>query len=499
MGGGRRGPWVPWLRVLFLASAFLFECAFYFLVSHSTSSLSEPFCVYDLKKTEQQTIAENCGFRCPDPWGKEEPHACGAPHPCCCAPVSCSKPAAAARAFVGVNWSDRYSKYRLPRETAFNILKANGFFHIKTFSPDGLASLARVYGSSARVYVGLPNRKLTDLAADKRFARQLVQQQLLPFADLIRLVIVGNEPLICIKTEQWAAKGECGSTNSPAKLLPAMRNVKEALEAVGMGSTPVTTALNGGILEMSANPWTPCVSDFRPAVLPLLRELWAFLRMQQPPAPFMVNIYSWFAAMGGHISPDISVGFPGKNLPFDGQFNYYFNFDMQLDMQRVALCKHNATDLDLWVGETGWPTSGHPKATATNAYWYFNSAVRRARGHLLGDPAKDHTRMSGTPTPIFLFEAFDEMGKFEVEHGNLFENSFGVFYEDGRPKWENKKGLVDLAALHHPHPPTGAAAAANRTHAAAEAFSRDEEQQQAEQLPVKGAPLQTAAAAGGNT
>ncbi|KAL8435998.1 hypothetical protein ACSSS7_002043 [Eimeria intestinalis] len=433
---------------------------------------SEPFCSYDLRKTAQQTIAESCGFRCPDPWGKDDPHTCGAPHPCCCAPVYCNKKAAAERAFVGINWSDKYSKYRLPREEAFAILKKNGFNHIKTFSPDGLASIFEVYGQLARVYVGLPNRKLTELAFDKTYARRVVERQLKPFATIIRLVIVGNEPLICIKTEHWAARGECGSTNSPAKLLPAMRNIKEALKAAGMGAVPVTTALNGGILEMSANPWTPCVADFRPAVLPLLRELWGFLRMQRPPAPFMINIYSWFAAMGGHITPDISVGYPGPNLPSDGQYTYYFNFDMQLDMQRVALCKNNATDLDLWVGETGWPTAGHPRATPLNAHWYYTSAVKRAMGESLNDEEKDNIRLKGVPIPIFLFEAFDEMVKFEIEHGNLFENSFGVFYEDGRPKWRNAQGALDLPSLRQPtslpSPNRSLIAASKKTHEAAD-------------------------------
>ncbi|KAL8443436.1 hypothetical protein Emed_006791 [Eimeria media] len=462
-------------------------------------SNTEPFCEYDLQKTPEQTIDENCGFKCPDPWGKEDPHTCGAPHPCCCAPVFCDKEKAGERAFVGINWSDKYSKYRLPREEAFEILKKNGFEHIKTFSPDGLASIFEVYGQQAKVYVGLPNRKLTELAFDKTYARQVVERQLKPYASIIRLVIVGNEPLICIKTEHWAARGECGSTNSPAKLLPAMRNIKEALEAAGMGRVPVTTALNGGILEMSSNPWTPCVSDFRPAVLPLLRELWGFLRMQQPPAPFLVNIYSWFAAMGGHLSPDISVGYPGPTLPFDGKYTYYFNFDMQLDMQRVALCKNNATDLDLWVGETGWPTAGHPKATNMNAYWYYKNSVKRARGELLNDPKKDNVRFKGVPTPIFLFEAFDEMVKFEVEHGNLFENSFGVFYEDGRPKWKDKEGLLDLPSLRqtptiHPSPDQTQPAAFNDpTEAADEPRSLSASQDTA--LKATDTPASVAAAA----
>lgn len=43
---------------------------------------------------------------------------------------------------------------------------------------------------------------------------------------------------------------------------------------------------------------------------------------------------------------------------------------------------------------------------------------------------------------MFLFEAFDEEQKFEIEHGNKFENTFGLFHEDGTPKWKDENGMI---------------------------------------------------------
>lgn len=34
------------------------------------------------------------------------------------------------------------------------------------------------------------------------------------------------------------------------------------------------------------------------------------------------------------------------------------------------------------------------------------------------------------------------MKKFEIEHGNLFENAFGLFYENGMPKWRDSNGMI---------------------------------------------------------
>ncbi|PFH35734.1 glycosyl hydrolases family 17 protein [Besnoitia besnoiti] len=411
----------------------------------SIPSHAQPWCKFDLSVTGEEARKRNCGFVCPNPWGAEDPHACGDPHPCCCAPV-CDKKEAAKHAFIGINWSDKYSKLKLSRERMFDILKHNGFSHIKLFSPDGLASILRVYGSDVHVYVALPNRMLTHLASDEAYTLRVIQRQIQPYAHVIRLLIIGNEPLICIRTAEWAAKQECGSLNIPAKLLPAMRNAKKALSKLGLGKMPVTTAFNGGILEMSRNPWTPCISDYRDVVKPILREVWTFLGQQSPAAPFIVNIYSWFAAMGGHLTPDVSVGVPSESgrIPNDGVYQYYFNFDMQVEMQRVAMCKNNVSHLDLWIGETGWPSADSPRATLTNAFYYTKHAVMRAQGMTLHNSTLDTIRTRGLAYPVFLFEAFDEMFKFEIEHGNKFENNFGLFYENGLPKWATPDGLLSI-------------------------------------------------------
>lgn len=257
---------------------------------------------------------------------------------------------------------------------------------------------------------------------------------------MVQVVIVGNEPFLCIKTDQWLSRHECGPYNVPAKLLPAMKNMYEALKLEGM-ERPVTTAFNGGIMEMSTNPWTPCIADFKIFIKPLLLPILDFLKETE--SPFMVNIYSWFACMGGSISVPSAVGYPDEgSMAGDGNFTYYFNFDMQVDMQRVALCKNGYADLKVWIGETGWPSDNDPKATLENAYWYVENVIRRSKGLHLNNESKDNARWKGVPFSVFLFEAFDEEKKYEIEHGNRFENKFGLFLEDGTPKWKNKDGML---------------------------------------------------------
>lgn len=109
--------------------------------------------------------------------------------------------------------------------------------------------IRRVYGDEAHVYVGIPNRELIRLSIDLEYARRIVREQLYEYRSIIKLVIVGNEPLICIKTEDWAKHHECGALNSAVRVLPAMKMMYTALGLEGMPRR-VTTALNGGIMEM---------------------------------------------------------------------------------------------------------------------------------------------------------------------------------------------------------------------------------------------------------
>jgi len=462
-------------------------------------------CIWDGALTDQDRMHKGCGFRCASPWGQygnyktwkaqeengvvpggswrealETVHSCGAPHHCCCKP-ECNVPQLRTESFIGMNWSDKYMRNQLDRVTQFKILRDNDFFHIKLFSPDGLAEISRAYGDvdmetdatpmnkrrSVHAYVGVPNRYLSSLSSNLDDCREFIKKNILEYKSIVKMLIVGNEPLLCIKTKDWATKLECGSLQVPAKLLPAMKNMKIAAMELGL-DVPVTTAFNGGIMEMSQNPWTPCVADFKEHVKPILEPIWDFLRGQDPVAPFMVNLYSWFACMGGHLTPAASCGHyePNQrdekgeiittvdangervpipfNVAFDGEYGYLFNYDMQVDMQRVAMCKNGIFDVPLWIGETGWPTAGHKFATYTNSGLYMKNIVKRGRGELIGPAEVDTARWTGVPHTVFLFEAFNEEYKYEIEHGSKFENDFGIFHETGSPKWVKEDGTLDM-------------------------------------------------------
>jgi len=98
----------------------------------------------------------------------------------------------------------------------------------------------------------------------------------------------------------------------------------------------------------------------------------------------------------------------------------------------------------MWVGETGWPTDEHPLATLTNAFYYTQNVVKRQQGLSLWNDTLDTPRFKGLRYSTFYFQAFDELKKFEIEHGNRFENNFGMFFEDGTPKWKDSNGMIDL-------------------------------------------------------
>lgn len=79
----------------------------------------------------------------------------------------------------------------------------------------------------------------------------------------------------------------------------------------------------------------------------------------------------------------------------------------------------------LAVGETGWPTAGHPVATVTKAA-AWNTALLGKVQSTQGTPKRP-----GKALRAFLFEAFDE----DLKGGGAEEPHWGALTVDGTPKY----------------------------------------------------------------
>lgn len=106
------------------------------------------------------------------------------------------------------------------------------------------------------------------------------------------------------------------------------------------------------------------------------------------------------------------------------QANSTFSFfdDIMQALQTVQTIK-GSTDLDFWVGETGWPTEGsnygssYPSVDNAETFWKEGVCAMRGWG-----------------VNTFVFEAFDESWKPETS-GSSVEPHWGVFNSDRSQKY----------------------------------------------------------------
>lgn len=91
-------------------------------------------------------------------------------------------------------------------------------------------------------------------------------------------------------------------------------------------------------------------------------------------------------------------------------------FDAMVDAVYNALEKAGASELDVVVSESGWPTAGGPRATEDNAGTYNGNLVKHIKRN--GTP-KRPTK----PVETYVYNLFDEnLRSREIDkHWGIFE------------------------------------------------------------------------------
>merc|ERR1712216_64737 len=96
--------------------------------------------------------------------------------------------------------------------------------------------------------------------------------------------------------------------------------------------------------------------------------------------------------------------------------------------------KHGFRNLQVIVGETGWPSAGIEHTSEDVSCWYTNSIATIAKN---STPA---SKSFGLPAPIiYIFQWIDEMGKYDFlgrpEDPGPIEDHFGVLDTSAKPKY----------------------------------------------------------------
>ncbi|XP_007009341.2 PREDICTED: glucan endo-1,3-beta-glucosidase [Theobroma cacao] len=312
---------------------------------------------------------------------------------------------------LGVNYGMIADNLPSPYEVA-NFIKTKTIFDsVKIFdtNPDVLRAFAN---TDISVTVTVANGQIPSLT-NVRAARRWVNNHIRPFypQTKIKYISVGNEILLFNVQDQIN------------NLVPAMKSLHLALAKAGIRGIKVTTA---HALNIFNGDSVPSLARFRQDYAKsFFAPLLLFLRRTK--SPFMINPYPYFElnAMGNKLDYALFKRNPGLFDKHSGK-TYTNALDALLDKTHSAMSAIGCGDVDIVIGETGWPSQGdggNLVATVGNALSYNGNLVREI--------------LSGNGTPLmpnrrfetYIFALFNENQK----PGPLAERNWGLFRPDFTP------------------------------------------------------------------
>ncbi|HUA78375.1 MAG TPA: glycosyl hydrolase family 17 protein [Acetobacteraceae bacterium] len=320
---------------------------------------------------------------------------------------------------MGMNFSNEFQSNPIAPDTAATQLERivgipNGM--VKTFS---LAQRTTAFIKDAfmrgtlSLAVGSSNDDI------ERFATGNTQgflDQIAPYVGKIPWICVGNEPL-----------GSWYNGKYNAALPGAVENLSLALGS-RKWNIGVTVPQNFEFMQIS---YPPSAGTIKPELAGIIKSTCA--TMKSTGAPFMVNIYPFLTRLQN--PRDVPLDYclftaQQDHWVHDGPYTYKNIFDAMLDALHVALAKIGFGDLEIVVGECGWPTAGATDANNANAQTFLQNLINHCKSGA-GTP-----RMPGRKLPCFVFEAYDEDQKSTAP--GPFETHWGVYNAGGTEKFPLK-------------------------------------------------------------
>ncbi|KAL1546692.1 glucan endo-1,3-beta-glucosidase, acidic-like [Salvia divinorum] len=286
----------------------------------------------------------------------------------------------------------------------------NNIRRMRIYDPN-TATLQALRGSAIELMLGVPNTELQRLAASQANANTWVQNNVRNYPNVrFRFIAVGNEVSPIRDTAQYVPF-----------VLPALRNVYNAISAAGLGSQiKVSTAVETGLL---GNSYPPADGVFRSDVTSYISPIVRFLADTR--APLLVNLYTYFSYIGnkGSISLNYALLQPNSGITVPGGIRYDNLFYAMLDAMYAALEKTGGSAVEIVVSESGWPTAGGDSATVENARIYNNNLIQRVKS---GTPKRP-----GRAIQTYIFGLYDENQK----GGPEIERNFGIFRPNRQAKY----------------------------------------------------------------
>ncbi|OMO75057.1 Glycoside hydrolase, family 17 [Corchorus olitorius] len=317
---------------------------------------------------------------------------------------------AKSQSFIGINYGQVADNLPSPAATA-KLLQSTAIQKVRLYGSDP-AIIKALANTGIGIVIGTANGDIPALASDPNFAKNWVNANVVAYypSSKIILINVGNEVVMS------------GDKNLINQLLPAMQNVKSALDAASLGDKVKVSTVHSMSLLQQSEP--PSAGIFDPSFADVLKGLLAFNNATG--SPFAINPYPYFAYRSDPRPETLAFClFQPNSGRFDAntKINYMNMFDAQVDAVRSALNAMGFKNVEIVVAETGWPYKGDSDEVGPsieNAKAYNGNLIAHLRS-MAGTPL-----MPGKSVDTYLFAIYDE----DLKPGPSSERSFGLFKSD---------------------------------------------------------------------
>ncbi|XP_004298364.1 PREDICTED: glucan endo-1,3-beta-glucosidase 11-like [Fragaria vesca subsp. vesca] len=328
---------------------------------------------------------------------------------------------------LGINYGQLGDNLLQPQQVV-SLLRFNNITKARIFdtNPQILTAFAN---SDIQLIVTVENTMLSQLS-NPQAAIQWVTTRIKPYLPATKItdIMIGNE---------------LDAADLLASLVPAMSSVQKALSQLGLDShIKVSSPFSYGVMGES---YPPSAASFKSDVSDIMSQVLQFLSSTK--SPFWINAYPYFAYKGN--SKEIPLDYvlfsndgssagvtdPSSNLHYD---NLLY---AQVDAVIYATKALGFDDIEVKVGETGWPSKGDDDelgASLENAAIYNGNLLKRQL-------ANEGTPLQPT-LDVYVFALFNENKK----HGPTSERNFGLFQPDGTVVYN--VGLTGYSSAKNPAP-----------------------------------------------
>lgn len=213
-----------------------------------------------------------------------------------------------------------------PPEATAKLLKSTSIEKIRLYGSDP-AIIKALANTDIGIVIGAANGDIPAFASDPNFAKNWVNANVVPFypASKIILIMVGNEVVMS------------GDDNLISHLLPAMKNIKDALDSVSLGDKIKVSTVHSMTLLRQSEP--PSAARFHPNLVDVLKGLLEFNNATG--SPFSINPYPYFAYKGDSRAETLAFClFQPNSGRYDPntKIKYMNMFDAQVSLKFKLVC-----------------------------------------------------------------------------------------------------------------------------------------------------------------